>query len=351
MFGYHVIIIMSKMLNDLFNLITGKMILFSIILGAIYWIIEPLILHRSNFLNQMLTPYWHEFWMRFMVIVALILFGGIAQFSLNTRKEVEEALRESEERLENANRELKKTGELKTQFLNVASHELRTPLTPTIAQLQMILQGYFGELTAEQKKSLETVLRSTQSLERLIEDILDISRLESGTMKFIMTWANLNDVLEGAVETMRPKALHKNIDIALKLDKVPQTVIDKDRISQVIINLINNAIKFTEEGSMIFVNMEDDGERAVIYVKDTGPGIKDEDIERIFKPFEQAVVNKAGEEGSGLGLAICKGIVKFHGGDIWVESMQGKGSTFAFTIPYDQEVREVKAEPESLSFN
>ncbi len=350
MFGNYTIIIMSKLLNDLLNLVTGRMILFSIILGAIYWIVEPLILHRSDLMEQIIAPYWHEFWMRFMVIVALILFGGIAQFSINIRKGVEGALRESEERLESANKELKKTDELKTQFLNVASHELRTPLTPTIAQLQMTLQGYFGELNEEQKRSLEIVLRNTQSLDRLIEDILDISRLESGTMKFIMDWNDLNDVINWAVEMMKPKALERNIDIEMKLDKVPQIVMDKDRISQVIVNLINNAIKFTEEGSTIFVGMKDDEERAMIYVKDTGPGIKDEDIERIFKPFEQAAINKAGEEGSGLGLAICKGIVEFHGGKIWVESEQGEGSTFSFTIPYEQEVREVKAEASSLSF-
>ncbi|MFW6128431.1 MAG: sensor histidine kinase [Halobacteriota archaeon] len=339
---------MGKMLSDLIDLITGRMVLFSIILGAIYWVTEPLILHRSNFMEQILTPYWHEFWMRFMVIVALVLFGGIAQFTINVRKDVEEAFRESEERLENANRELKKTDELKTQFLNVASHELRTPLTPIIAQLQMTLQGYFGELNEEQKKSLEMVLRNTQGLDRLIEDILDISRLESGTMKFIMDWANLNEVIAGVVEIMRPTAEARGIDLIVSLEEVPEIVIDKDRICQVIINLINNAIKFTEEGGKIFVGMKDVGE-VMVYVKDTGIGIKEEDQERIFRPFEQVVVDKTGKEGSGLGLAICKGIVEFHGGEIWVESEQGKGSTFTFTIPFDQEVREIKAD--ALSFS
>ncbi|MFW6185096.1 MAG: sensor histidine kinase [Halobacteriota archaeon] len=336
------------MLSDLIDLITGRMVLFSIILGAIYWVTEPLILHRSNFMEQILTPYWHEFWMRFMVIVALVLFGGIAQFTINVRKGVEEAFRESEERLENANRELKKTDELKTQFLNVASHELRTPLTPIIAQLQMTLQGYFGELNEEQKKSLEMVLRNTQGLDRLIEDILDISRLESGTMKFIMDWANLNEVIAGVVEIMRPTAEARGIDLIVSLEEVPEIVIDKDRICQVIINLINNAIKFTEEGGKLFVGMKDVGE-VMVYVKDTGIGIKEEDQERIFRPFEQVVVDKTGKEGSGLGLAICKGIVEFHGGEIWVESEQGKGSTFTFTIPFDQEVREIKAD--ALSFS
>lgn len=343
-----IIIIMGKMLSDLIDLITGRMVLFSIILGAIYWVTEPLILHRSNFMEQILTPYWHEFWMRFMVIVALVLFGGIAQFTINVRKGVEEAFRESEERLENANRELKKTDELKTQFLNVASHELRTPLTPIIAQLQMTLQGYFGELNEEQKKSLEMVLRNTQGLDRLIEDILDISRLESGTMKFIMDWANLNEVIAGVVEIMRPTAEARGIDLIVSLEEVPEIVIDKDRICQVIINLINNAIKFTEEGGKLFVGMKDVGE-VMVYVKDTGIGIKEEDQERIFRPFEQVVVDKTGKEGSGLGLAICKGIVEFHGGEIWVESEQGKGSTFTFTIPFDQEVREIKAD--ALSFS
>lgn len=444
-------------LKNLQNVILERMLLFSIALGATYWILESFILHGGEGMVQMLAPNWHELWMRFMVIVALILFGGVAQYAISIREKAESELKESEERLgailntvqtgimiidsqskkivdvnpaaediiensgkqiigstcfdyfsiekgicpitdlgqtldnseyllsnhrgeevpvlktattvtlngrkhiiesfmditnhkkaeeslKKANQELRKTEEFRTKFLNVASHELRTPLTPMIAQLQMITQGYFGELTEEQKKSLEMVLRNTHSLNRLTEDILDISRLESETMKFIMARTDLNDVIKGAVETMRPKAEEKGINIVMRLEKGLEIVADMDRISQVIINLLNNAIKFTEEGGTIIVGMEDDENQAIIYVNDTGPGINDEDLKKIFKPFEQAITNKGRREGSGLGLAICKGIIESHGGEIWVESEQGEGSTFTFILPYNQEFKEAKAE-------
>jgi|Deesub1362A_J573_1020465.scaffolds.fasta_scaffold14704_3 signal transduction histidine kinase len=244
--------------------------------------------------------------------------------------------KKAEEELKRANIELKKIDKLKMQFLNLASHELRTPITPIIAQLQMIRDGYFGDITEEQEKSIDMILRNTAILDRLIEDILDISRLESGTMKFAMVKANLNEILKNAVEIMKSKAMDKNISLRLKEDNIPEIVLDKDRITQVVVNLIDNAIKFTGEGGCIDIELIDDGNQAMIKVRDTGIGLKKEDQKKIFLPFEQVdstITRHYG--GSGLGLAICRGIVACHGGKIWVESEPEKGSTFIVTIPYN----------------
>jgi PAS domain S-box-containing protein len=241
----------------------------------------------------------------------------------------------AEERLKQVNIELKKADELKTQFLSVVSHELRTPITPMNAQLQMILAGYFGNVTENQKKSLEMIQRNTTRLDRLIGDVLDISKLEAGVMKFNMAVANLNEIVENAVETMKIQAWDKNLKLTLNEEKVPQITIDKDRITQVIINLINNAIKFTDTGGAIEVELSGNTDHALVKVKDNGIGIKKEDQGRLFTPFQQVDSSYARKyEGSGLGLAICKRIVTHHGGKIWIESEPGKGSTFQFIIPY-----------------
>jgi PAS domain S-box-containing protein len=247
----------------------------------------------------------------------------------------------AEENLKKANIELKRADELKTQFLSVISHELRTPITPINAQLQLMLAGYFGELTEKQKNSLEMIQRNTERLDRFIGEVLDISKFEAGVMKFNLVPANLNEIVGNAVETMKIQALNKNLKLIFKEDNVPEVVIDKDRITQVIMDLINNAIKFTDTGGLIEVELSGDICHAIIKVKDNGIGMRKEDIEKLFKPFQQldsSYGRKYG--GSGLGLAICKRIITYHGGKIWTESEVGRGSTFQFMIPYTQNINE-----------
>lgn len=247
----------------------------------------------------------------------------------------------AEKRLKEANIELKGADELKTQFLSIISHEMRTPITPINAQLQMILAGYFGELTEKQKNSLEMIRRNTDRLNRFIGEVLDISKLEAGTMKFNPVPANLNEIVENAVETMKIQAVNKNLELILKEDQVPEVIVDKDRITQVILNLINNAIKFTDARGVIEVELTGDIDHAMVKVKDTGIGIKKEDIDRLFRPFQQLDSSYGRKySGSGLGLAICKRIITYHGGRIWTESEFGKGSSFKFIIPYDHKIKE-----------
>jgi PAS domain S-box-containing protein len=251
----------------------------------------------------------------------------------------------AEDNLKKANIELKRADELKTQFLSIISHEMRTPITPINAQLQLILAGYFGELTEKQKNSLEMIQRNTERLDRFIGEVLDISKFEAGVMKFDLIPANLNEIVGNAVETMKIQALNKNLELIFKEDKVPEVVIDKDRITQVIMNLINNAIKFTDAGGVIEVELSSDIDHAIVKVKDNGIGIKKEDMDRLFKPFQQldsSYGRKYG--GSGLGLAICNRIITYHGGKIWAESEFGKGSSFQFIIPYTHKIKEEKVD-------
>ncbi|MCZ7401794.1 MAG: ATP-binding protein [Candidatus Methanoperedens sp.] len=269
--------------------------------------------------------------------------GRIIKVVHSTRNTTERKL--VEEHLKQVNIELKRADELKTQFLSVISHELRTPLTPMNAQLQMMLAGYFGEITEKQRKSLDMTLKNTGRLDRLIGDVLDISKLESGVMKFNMLPASMNEIVENAVETMKIQALNKNMKITLKEDKIPLITIDKDRITQAILNLIHNAIKFTDAGGVIEVELSCDVQNVMVKVKDTGIGIRTEDINKLFKPFQQLDSSYGRKyEGSGLGLVICNRIIMKHGGKIWVESEFGKGSTFIFSIPLIHEVKEEKVE-------
>lgn len=241
----------------------------------------------------------------------------------------------------------KELEKLKTEFLSVTSHELRTPITPMKAQIQMVMGEFFGPLTKEQKESLSIVLENTDRLNGLIGDILDISKLQSGTMKFIFQKADLNTVVKNAVEIMRSRAKEKGLETELVNTLVPEIVIDKDRITQIVINLISNAIKFTNPGGKITIEVNTDEEFDIIKVKDNGIGISKEDQKKLFVPFSQVDSSMSRNyEGTGLGLAISKGIVERHGGKIWIESEPGKGSAIIFTLSKNLKIEKTPVELE-----
>lgn len=240
-------------------------------------------------------------------------------------------------RIQEQNEEIIKLHEvsrLRDLFLSMTSHELRTPITPMKAELEMLLEEFFGKLNIKQKQSLELILKNTNALDNLIADIVDISRIESGVLKILPEKNNLNTIIKEAVETMRPKADLKNINIRFNKDNFYKISVDAQRIRQVIINLLNNAIKFTGTKGKILVTSKNLKDSIKISVKDTGIGIKESDIKRIFDPFVQADNRLTRKyEGSGLGLAISKGIIEAHRGKITVKSKQKIGSTFTIFLP------------------
>ncbi|MFH1101766.1 MAG: ATP-binding protein [Methanobacteriota archaeon] len=244
-------------------------------------------------------------------------------------------LKETQTTIELQNIQLKKLDRIKSDFLNITSHELRTPMSAIKGYIQMIMKQTLGQITKEQQQALTVILRNTDRLDNLIRDILDVSRLESGTMKFVPEKIDTRKMVNEAVETMQPTADLKNIKINTEIEQdIPEMIVDHERIKQVIINIVNNAIKFSPNGTIINVRTKKDKDQVLFEIQDFGRGIPKDKREKIFEIFYQVdsgMDRKFG--GAGLGLAISRGIVLSHGGNIWAESEPGNGSTFRFTLP------------------
>lgn len=226
--------------------------------------------------------------------------------------------------------------ETESKILNVTSHELRTPIAAIKGYIQIILKEKLGDLTEEQKKSLEIVLRNANRLDSLIQDLLDISRLDSGRMRFIPEKTHIEKMIQETIETVQQTANKKQIHLYTSIEKpLPEIVIDSERIKQVIINLINNSIKFSDPDSKICVYVKTRNDDVLFEVKDYGRGIEKDKKDKIFDPFYQVNFEDKKLGGVGLGLAISRGIIVAHGGEIWVESKgtPGEGSKFSFTLP------------------
>ena len=234
--------------------------------------------------------------------------------------------------------EMREADRLKTQFLANMSHELRTPLNSIIGFSRVILKGIDGPINETQAQDLTAIYNSGQHLLGLINDILDLSRIEAGKMELAFTEVDLGEIIRSVMSTAAGLVKDKPIELSLEVPPtLPLIQADNIRIRQVLLNLISNATKFTERGKVGVVArvVRADGKREVVVsVFDTGPGISPEDQEKLFEPFSQvdaSATRKTG--GSGLGLSICRHLVELHEGRIWVESKVGEGSTFSFAIP------------------
>lgn len=256
---------------------------------------------------------------------------------IKTNDEIEElanAFNLTTEALFKMEQERKEIEKAKTEFLNITSHELRNPMTPMKAQLQMLQEGYFGKLSKKQKESLLVIIRNTDRLDSIIDDFLEVSRIEAARLKFDFRETNITQLIYDTITFMHGFAKEKNITLVYNVKNLPIIQADPDRISQVLRNLINNAIKFSYESSKVEISAELKNDNILFTVRDYGCGISKENQIRIFEPFfqvESPIKRKYG--GTGLGLTICRGIVESQKGKIWVKSQLGKGSKFCFTIP------------------
>ncbi|MCX5632250.1 MAG: PAS domain S-box protein [Phycisphaerae bacterium] len=229
---------------------------------------------------------------------------------------------------------LKKSMEVKSEFTSMVSHELRTPLTAIKEGIALVFDGLAGEVNEEQKELLGISKKNVDRLTRLINEVLDLQKLDSGMMKFNLEANDINKVVKDVYKTMVSLANNAGLDFLLELDNnLPNCSFDSDKITQVLANLVTNAMKFTKRGN-ITIKTSQYSDSIRVSVSDTGCGIKKEDMSKIFNRFEQ--LGLGGERktgGTGLGLAISREIIERHNGTIWLESAFGKGSTFTFTLP------------------
>ena len=240
----------------------------------------------------------------------------------------EENLRKAKEISDAANR-------AKSNFLASMSHELRTPLTSMIGFAQMILKEIYGVAPPRMRKAVEEIEASGHHLQAVINDVLDISRIEAGRMELRLSENAPRECIEAACRQVSPLAERKRLDLIVENtgEDLPRWVFDFQRIKQVLLNLVGNAIKFSDKGS-IRIGSKVDGNELVYWVADEGIGIPEGQLEHLFAEFQQADSSIArNEAGSGLGLAIAKRLVEIHGGRIWVESEVGVGSAFRFALP------------------
>ncbi|NKE70457.1 PAS domain-containing sensor histidine kinase [Candidatus Manganitrophus noduliformans] len=253
-----------------------------------------------------------------------------AQMELAERRRVEEALKEKTAEAEEANR-------LKSQFLSNVSHELRTPLNAIIGYNSLLIDGVYGALGSKSKEALEAVERNAKDLLKLINDILDLSRIEAGKLSIDRGPVRIRPLVEEIIADIRPLFEKKSLIVELKISEgLPTIESDAGKIRQILSNLLSNAVKFTRQGGItVHINKRPQTEGIEVAVEDTGIGIPDEERDNIFNPFHQVDGSSIRTFGGvGLGLTIVKELIGLLGGEIRVESEVGKGSTFTVSLPY-----------------
>ena len=251
--------------------------------------------------------------------------------ALNIMEDTKEAM----EKLEKAEAAAQEALSVKSEFTSMVSHELRTPLTVIKESVSIVYDGLAGDVNDDQKSFLETSKRNVDRLARLINDVLDYQKLDARQMQFVMKKEKINDIVRESADSFRLSLKGRGVELDLDLaEELPEMELDRDRITQVLVNLLNNAMKFTDEGRIV-LRTESEGDQAVkVSVQDSGIGIRPEDKDKLFKSFSQITTGKRKNTGgTGLGLVLCKKIIEQHGGTIDVDSVEGEGSTFYFILP------------------
>ena len=263
---------------------------------------------------------------------------------ITERKRTEEAIQTLNHMLEQRNREVERATQLKSEFLASMSHELRTPLNAIIGFSDLLREESGGELNEKQKRYTGHIVQGARHLLALINDLLDLSKIEAGEVDLRMETILAAGAVEEMLTAIRPLTIEKKL--GLRADVVPGLTFAADRthLKQILYNLLNNAVKFTPPGGEIALDAREEGEFCRISVSDTGIGIAPEDMENIFESFRQvAATTKGIREGTGLGLAITKRLVEAHRGRVWVESQLGKGSRFFVELPLRSALKGIDA--------
>lgn len=282
-------------------------------------------------------------WVQWINRVIVPPYGQEREFQavgrdVTDRKRLEEELQKSVATAERLRLEAEAANQAKTQFLNYVSHELRTPLNAIIGFSEILEQQLQGKLTSEHMNFLRCISRSGWHLLRLVNDLLDLARVEAGKTELELSQVIIGDVVDKCLMMLKESALKRNVTVTV--DVAPELsgrhiYADELKLRQILLNLLSNAVKFNPIGGRVEVTVRADGQALFVCIRDTGIGLSSQDSERIFDPFERVRHEPGqGREGTGLGLALAKMFVKLHGGKIWAESEgPGRGSSFIFTIP------------------
>jgi signal transduction histidine kinase len=227
-----------------------------------------------------------------------------------------------------------------SEFVSVVAHELRTPMTSIKGYTDLMLEGAAGEVTQDQRHFLHIIKANADRLSHLVGDLLDTSRIEAGRLELVPAPLDITAVVHEVCDSLLGGAI-KEHGLSLQIDAAPSIPIvraDKNRVIQILVNLLSNAYQYTPPGGQVTVSIMPTDDAVLIQIADTGIGIAPEDQERIFERFYRANHELVHQQtGSGLGLTIVKSLVEMHGGELWLQSELGKGSTFSFTLPTNDE--------------
>jgi two-component system, NarL family, sensor histidine kinase BarA len=276
----------------------------------------------------------------FMDLLDVMIFTGhknliASRLHIEAVQESYRELQDKNQKLEDSYQKLKELDRLKSNFLATMSHELRTPLTSVIGYSEMMLEGLGGPLTAEQREYLGIIMEKGENLLQLITSILDISKIEAGRVRLVLSEVDAPQLMRDAVATLLPLARKKGLKVACEPAQLPRIQADRDKLRQCLVNLCSNAVKFTPAGGNIVVRAEVlPDERLAVHVTDSGIGIAEDHVGKVFDVFYQVDGSSTREYGgAGLGLAIVKSFVEAHGGEVRVRSTLGVGSTFSLVLP------------------
>jgi two-component system sensor histidine kinase/response regulator len=233
-----------------------------------------------------------------------------------------------------AENKLSELNQLKNKFLGMAAHDLRNPLSSMRGFSEIMLSGLTGDLNNDQKEYLTIIFNTSNQMLSLVNDLLDVSVIESGKLDLNLQKVSIKKIIEDRLHLLAHLSQQKNITVHMFSQEIPEVNIDINKISQVIDNLITNAVKFSPPGVSVYISAEVKEGKVEISVKDEGPGISDDDREKLFGAFQKLSARPTGgEKSTGLGLSIVKKILDAHHGSINVKSLDGKGTTFTFALP------------------
>lgn len=267
------------------------------------------------------------------------------------------ALAESEAQLREKNAELERQSEIKAEFISIVAHELRTPLTSIVGYLELFSEGRFGELPTLIERPMSSVRRNAHRLKRLVDDMLNISRIEAGKIVLQREPVDLGDVVRDVVTELLPLANARHQRVDTHIQRIASLDADRDKLHQITVNIVSNAIRYTPDAGEIVIHVDEapheryPGGWARLRVRDNGVGIAEQDRQRIFDPFLHAQPAKhhtsAGPDSAGLGLSIARGLIELHGGLITVDSQPDVFTEFTVLLPFKQPAKRASSEMSS----